>query len=103
MLKRPKMNGACEIPHGEVRFPMAAGIENIDDPIAFSGHVIVLRRILHGICDDQVSLDIGDSEGCESLGNPRILKITTQSFGAETAVEYVDCRATEISRVQKHT
>ena len=47
---------------------MAVGVENVDEAIARARHVIMLRRILQGVSDKEVAVDVLDAEGREPSG-----------------------------------
>jgi hypothetical protein len=46
------------------------GIENVDKPVAWAGHVVVLFVVLFCEGDKQFAVDVLNSEGAKPAGTP---------------------------------
>src|SRR5215469_3285609 len=48
---------------------MAVGVENIDKSITCAWHVVMLCRVLLGVGDKEIAVDVLDAEGCKTARN----------------------------------
>jgi hypothetical protein len=67
---------------------MAVGIENVDEAIAGTGDIVMLFRVLLGISDEEIAVDVLDAERGKTCRNIRISEATAyfcRRRGPETA------------------
>src|SRR5262249_2863943 len=51
---------------------MAVGVENVDKAIARARHVVMLELILQRVGDEEITVDVLDTEGREPIRNVRV-------------------------------
>src|SRR5262245_55158816 len=87
---------------------MAVSVENVDKTIARTRHIVVFLRILFGIGDEEVTVNVLDTEGREPSRNVRICKAAVDlrrgrrpEAGRAIRGEYVDRSGPEVGRKEK--
>src|SRR6516164_8755184 len=59
---------------------MTVGVENIDKAITCAWHVVMLCRVLLGVGDEEIAVNVLDAEGCKTARNIWIHKAATGGY-----------------------
>ncbi len=87
-LNRPKANEARATPHGRIQRSAAGetpqqisiGIEDVDKAVARTSYVVMLCRVLLGVGDEEIAIDVLNAEGRKTGRDVRVSEVTVDSL-----------------------
>src|ERR1700731_2586227 len=80
---------------------MAIGIEHVDKAVAGTCYIVMLLRVLLGVGDKQIAVEVFDTEWGEASRDTRIDKAPAGGRRLVVVVEDIDCAGAEIGGVDK--